>query len=400
MVGSAPPAGPEKEILRDADLRSFFADSVFLTMIRILQTSDLHLDAVFPELDGFAAARRADQMETFERIVECAIRQKVHLLVVAGDLFASPWPSDDVVATVQNGFQHLCDHGILPVVLPGGSDTSRCADGIFDRQVFEGTLVLDPHGPECVILDIEGQSLHLCSSRSMDGRITWPSESSAETADIRLGVLCRPPSTAEEGMSGWLDDAPWREWAFDYLICGGLHHYRQWHIDGSLVACCSGTPEGLAFGENGERYCVMASVGAEAVTVEKVPVNTRILKDEDIEVQGFSSREELVDRIRRLGHPDIMMRLTLTGQPAVLIHAPLVQRQAADAFYRLEIYDRIQFMNSPLAEEYTQGTSASGLLVRKAQELASHRSETERQVLDRALREVLVRCQSGVGESI
>jgi DNA repair exonuclease SbcCD nuclease subunit len=201
-------------------------------------------------------------------------------------------------------------------------------------------------------------------------------------------------------MSGWLDGAPCREWAFDYLICGGLHHYRQWHNDGCLVACCPGTPEGLAFGENGERYCVVASVGAEAVTVDKVPVNTRVLKDENLEIQDFSSEEELVERIRRLGHPDIMMRLTLTGQPAVLIHAPLVQRQASDAFYRLEIDDRIQFMNSPLAEEYTRGTSASSLLVRKAQELARHRSETERQVLDRALREVLVRCQAGVGGAI
>lgn len=104
-------------------------------MIRILQTSDLHLDAVFPELDGFAAARRADQMETFGRIVECAIRQKVHLLVVAGDLFASPWPSDDVVAPCETDFSVCaimaffllcCREAAIRPAVPTAFSTGRC----------------------------------------------------------------------------------------------------------------------------------------------------------------------------------------------------------------------------------------------------------------------------------
>jgi DNA repair exonuclease SbcCD nuclease subunit len=370
-------------------------------MIRILHTNDLHLGAAFPEFAECAAARRVDQLETFHRILDLAIREKVQLLVVAGDLFASPWPTADLVTRVHDGFQRLRDHGILSIVLPGSSDAPRFADSIYEHHDFAGALIFDPRDAESATLDIGGESLHVCSGRVANDRIVWPESVSAETGGVRLGLFYDPhASSRHSDAEAWLDGASWQEWDFNYLICGGLHHYREWHQDGHLVGCCAGTPEGLAFWENGVRCCVLACIGTEQVTAEKHPVNTRVFKDEKLDLKDISSQDELVERIRSLGHPDVMMRLTLTGQPTMLLHVPYLQRQVADAFCYLEIDDRIQFMNSPLAEEWAGRNRPSGVLVRKAQALAARRSEKERQVLDRALREILVRCQTGVGESL
>jgi DNA repair exonuclease SbcCD nuclease subunit len=368
-------------------------------MIRILNTADLHLGAVFPELADCAANRRADQLATFERIIALAMSNKVHLLLVAGDLFASPWPAMEVVTRVQAGFKRLCASGILPVILPGLSDTIRVADGVYGRGVFEGVLVLDPHRLECVKLDIEGQILHLHAGLAEAEGIVWPASVPDESAGLHIGLLHLPASAASNGAVGkWLDAAPWQEWGFDYLALGGSHHYHEWREDGRIRGCCPGSPEGLAFGENGVRYCVLSCLGSGQARIEKHPVNRRVLEEKILDVSVCRSMEQVLVLIRSLGNPDALMRVSLTGQANLILNARSLQTQAADAFYYLEVDDRTPLFDSPLIEDLARGGILQGMLVRKAQTRAARLSKAERPLLEAALRDILQRRQPMHGE--
>lgn len=368
-------------------------------MIRILHTADLHLGAVFAELPGQTASRRADQFATFERIISLAVRQQVHLLLVAGDLFASPWPTKEVVARVQAGFKRLLASGILPVILPGQSDTLRIADGIYGRGVFKDVLVLDPQRLECVTLDIGEQPLHLYAGMAEGDEIVWPALDADESAGLHVGLLHLPATTApERDADRWIQTTPWRNRGDGYLALGGWHNYREWLKDGRVVGCCPGTPEGVDFAEQGERYCVVCCLNPEQSRIEKHPVNQRFFEEKVLDISSCRSTEHVLELIRSLGHPDMLMRVTLTGQVNLLLNARTLRQRAADAFFYLEIDDQTSLLDSSLLKTLAHAGNLRGLLVRKAQTRAAHLPVKERSLLEEAMRDILERCQPLGGE--
>lgn len=368
-------------------------------MIRILHTADLHLGSVFPELPGQAANRRADQLATFERIIALALSNQVHLLVVAGDLFASPWPTKEVVACVRAGFKRLLANGILPVLLPGRSDTLRTADSVYGRGVFEDVLVLDPHRLECVTLDIGGQSLHLHAGLAEGDSIVWPASDKDEAEGVHVGLLHLPATATSDGHAdSWSEATPWRDGGGGYLVLGGLHNYREWLEDGRIVGCCPGTPEGLNFAEQGVRYCVVCSLGSGQASIRKLPVNKRIFEEKSLDVSECQTTEHLLEMIRSLGNPDGLMHITLTGQLNFVLNTQELRQQAANAFYYLEIDDQAPLLDSALFQSLALDDTLRGLLVRKAQARAACLPVSEQPLLEAAMRDILERCQTLGGD--
>ncbi len=70
----------------------------------------------------------------------------------------------------------------------------------------------------------------------------------------------------------------------------------------------------------------------------------------------------------------------------------------ADAFYCLEIYDRISLLGSFLLEDSARRENLQGMLIRKAQSRAARLSEAERPLLEAALRDILQRREPMHGE--
>ena len=85
--------------------------------LKILHTADNHLDASFPSLGDKEGTRRKDLIDCFERLVNLAIKNEVHLFVVSGDLFDSPRPAAYATAKVQSNLQRLVERGIAPVIV-------------------------------------------------------------------------------------------------------------------------------------------------------------------------------------------------------------------------------------------------------------------------------------------
>jgi len=100
--------------------------------LRVLHTADVHLDS-----DGYGspaeqAAHRERGRQTFQRIVDRALTDRVDLLLIAGDLFDHNRVPDETVAFVRAELDRLRQ----PVlILPGNHDCLR-PDGIYDRHDF------------------------------------------------------------------------------------------------------------------------------------------------------------------------------------------------------------------------------------------------------------------------
>ena len=100
--------------------------------LRLLHTADIHLDS-----DGYGnpaeqAAHRERERQIFRRIVECALTERVDLLLIAGDLFDHNRASDETVQFVRTELGRLRQPVII---LPGNHDCLR-TNAIYDRHDF------------------------------------------------------------------------------------------------------------------------------------------------------------------------------------------------------------------------------------------------------------------------
>jgi len=373
-------------------------------MIRILHTADLHLDGSFAALGNRAPQRQVDFLETFERIVTLAIKQEVQLLLIAGDLFDHPRPSQPVLGKVQAGLQRLAERGIVPVLLPGTHDSTVSADAVYRQAEFPGVILFDqPRLQEPVALSVADQQLYLygfayrsyLSEEALNGMQRRSDEG------LHIGLL----HGSRQGSPEWnyrkkdlpftLDDL--KRWDLDYVALGHYHSYEVLAEGDRIYACYPGSPEGKRFGENGPRYCALVTFDEGGVAVKPLAVNGRELAERELDLSGCTDPDEVRRRIAALKNPRLLLRLTLSG----ILEAPLdlsaLQGRCEDDFFYLELRDETRLFDSDYARRIESEETVRGMFVRRARQLMSEVAEDERPVLEEAFREVLTRFRAFSG---
>jgi len=376
-------------------------------MIRILHTADLHLGAAFPELGEADGKRQYDFSQTFERLLTLAIKNEVHLFIVAGNLFHSPWPSLELVDRVRNGIKRLSDRGILTVLLPGVNDHVLSADSAYLRYEFPGAILLAApliEAPVAVQVADREVFLYGFAYHSFPSALALSGMPRCAAEGIHIGVLhdSRPEGRGRDELHG---DAPLspeqlREWNLDYLALGGRGNFELLESPGRIYGCYPGSPEGRRFGENGTRSAVLAQVDNEGAMVEPLPTGGRILDEMTLDLSACETLTAMFDKIRALGKPELLLRLTLTGVVEVPLDLAKLHARAAGQFFYLELIDQTRMLDSALAQRLAAEEMIRGVLVRRARRLREECPAEQRQLVEDAFRETLLRLRiSGGGRS-
>ncbi|MEJ2199550.1 MAG: hypothetical protein P8X63_00825, partial [Desulfuromonadaceae bacterium] len=185
-----------------------------------------------------------------------------------------------------------------------------------------------------------------------------------------------------------------QQWGLDYVALGHYHNYETLEADGRLFACYPGSPEAKRFGENGPRCCALVNVEPGRAAVQALTVGRRTLEELTLDLSGCDNPEAIVCKIRELSNPNLLLRLTLTG----IVEAPLDlkglhARLTADFFF-LEFIDRTHLFESDFARRIESEETVRGVFVRRARKLLADTPPEGHQVIEDALREVLVRFQT------
>ena len=109
-----------------------------------------------------------------------------------------------------------------------------------------------------------------------------------------------------------------REWNLDYLALGGRGNFALLESPNRIHGCYPGSPEGRRFGENGIRSCALAQVDTDWATVEPLPTGGRILEEMTLDLSDCETLTTMFDKIRALGKPELLLRLTLSGKMSSL----------------------------------------------------------------------------------
>ena len=283
--------------------------------IKILHTADVHIGAKLTFLGERAEEQRKQINATFSATCALGAKQKADLLLIAGDLFDSPYPSAANVLFVQDCLQKLNARGIYVVIIPGNHDLLE-AGSIFARDSFRQSdkLKIFKSG------EIEAWSIPALDL-VVYGRATLQRKSKSSplaglklqhTAKFHVGVFHGSVELLPE-----VDNLPIKK---EEIGASGLSYLAlgDWHStldvsQGKTKAFYSGAPELVATTQFGAGNAVMVELGEKGCSADKVAVGKRKAVKLEVDLAKFKDTASLSSELNKRSDADTFLSITLNG---------------------------------------------------------------------------------------
>ncbi len=343
--------------------------------IRLLHLADLHLGASFPSLGERGEERARDFLNAFLRAVDYAAGEAkpVDFVAIAGDLFDTHDPEEGLVVQVEAAFEKLEKARVPVLSAPGTHDAPSYRRSVYRRLRLPRNVhiflspTLEP-GPRVSVGGLSVQTYGISYDAAVCERPLGEFRPSG-LADFHVGVL----HAALEDNPSWKrrnNDLPVNRTeiaasGLHYLALGHYHNFSEVREGGS-VAVYPGTLEGKKFGEDGPRYLVTATLGREAISIERTPWNQRTLVQSlvDFQVSDLGDEAALEQRLLAFAGDQELVRLRLDGPSSFVFDAERLEERLAPRFFHLELDDRTYVVNTRLLDRYREEATVRGVFVR------------------------------------
>jgi DNA repair exonuclease SbcCD nuclease subunit len=143
---------------------------------------------------------------------------------------------------------------------------------------------------------------------------------------------------------------------FDYAAVGHYHEQADFHdADGRVIGAYAGCPAGRGLDEIGEKFVLVGRIdrrGTErGLQLEKVRLDTRVIRRVDVRCQGVTHREALLQRIEdslsiEAISGDDLLHIRLVGRIAPGIDRTIPDEMLEDRFFH------VSFDTSRLEPDY------------------------------------------------
>jgi exonuclease SbcD len=266
--------------------------------MRFIHASDLHLDSPLRGLSRYEGAPvdevRGATRRAFENLVAAALRERVDLLVIGGDLYDGDWPDHNTGLFFIKGVTQLAEEGIPVVIVRGNHDAaSKLTKSLrLPRNVY---LLADAK-PETVVLDQIGVAAH---GQSFFTPAVLTDLASAYPASIpdcfNIGLL----HTSLNGRPGHDNYAPTtlsvlQSKGYDYWALGHVHAAEIVSREPWVVY--PGNTQGRHIRESGAKGCSLISV-ENSVVLEQKAIALDVMRWEtlSLDISALPDLDALLD---------------------------------------------------------------------------------------------------------
>lgn len=327
-------------------------------MLRLLHTADVHLGARHTDLGDGASALRERRFAAFRSTIDLAVVEKVDLVLVVGDLFDSNTQPRRSVDRVAAELRRLVEARIRTVLIPGTHDVYDRASiyRAHDLPALSGSTptddwvtLLTPERPEIHLstLDAVVYSQVFATKRAPHSPLVGMEVATDDRATFRIGMvhgaIAIPGVVEHDEVIVTTDEIA--KSGLDYLALGHWHSAQQGKA-GHVTWAYSGAPEPVALDQDKAGNVLLVTLdGAGAhktVHVEERRVGRTRFEVLELDPAPLGSQPALVERLRALADPDLVLDVRLTGlRPDELDLDPEeVETQLRGAFFRLRVRDR------------------------------------------------------------
>lgn len=365
-----------------------------MSTLRIMHAADLHLGAKITGLGAQSAARSAEIMHTFFRMLALCQQEKTQLLLLAGDFLELSAITSEQVRAVMDGIASMSD---LQVVLAPGNHDYLSPDSPYaltwpsNMHIFTGEMTrLDfPQWNTAVY----GAAFTGTYQPTSLVRADWEKER-LETADRLRLLVIHGDWNAPKSLYHPLLAEDFPPEFFTYIAMGHVHKRSPLMTLGKTTLAYSGCPDASGFDETGLKGVYLGEVSPFSCDLSFYPLSSRLFRHAEVDCTGIVTTSEaekhiletLTKTAQGFAPSDTALRLTLTGALADrdAVDVGLLEEMLREQLYVLSLRDERQVaVNWDVLrkEESLKGYYVEALYARRKEA-----SEEEKRIIDRALR--------------
>ncbi len=357
---------------------------------RFLHLADIHLGARQKYLPVEKQEIRTHELfQSFTQLIYQAMEETppVDAILIAGDLFDSPFPDINLLGKVKAVFRDVAEKDIPVFLVPGNHDNIISPQSVFRRERFPGvTLLLSPNIREPAEVDIRGEIFHIYGlAYSFLSRPPFDSFQPAKK-NVRNIALIHGSLVGNQEWQVHSQDIPLSAEAlfktgFDYVALGHYHNFRHYHSDGMHIVY-PGCLEPLSWGDEGARKVVVVEFDRDEVFVRSTDVEFQKRFYRTIELDfsqhNLGSTEDVAEMIvKKYANQREILRLILTGPTEFLLNGSRLEALCESGFFYFQVEDRTRYTASEKLELIEQENTIRGLVVRKLLEKLQNTDDDE-----------------------
>lgn len=311
--------------------------------IKFVHCADIHLDAPFREYGqgSYGDARRKDIRDAFLNILKRVKTENADFLLISGDLYEH---GSVVKSTMEWLYMILSEAKVPVVIIPGNHDPYLLNSWYKNWEWPLNVTILTPDDPNLILEDLNVNIYGIGFSSFKEGKpdlsvVLKPKEGFFNilmfhgTLDMDFSGNDYKPVTTKE----------LEELGYDYYALGHFHNIRD---DYPLKnAYNPGSPEPLGFDETGKHgaFLVTAEIvqGGTSLKVEKFDTAIRTYHDDDLNITGLKTLEEIKMRILRhlegFDPERDIIRIDLKGRTELSLEEDVLTSLFAENYLYLKI---------------------------------------------------------------
>lgn len=326
-----------------------------MSKVRILHTADLHLDTPFDALSpGKAATRREELRELPGKIARVAIREKVDILLFAGDILDSGSYFRETGEELLRVLRNLP----LPVFIsPGNHDWFTASSPYAGAELPPNVYVFSKQ--EIEFFDFTDQGFRVFGAAFTD-KSSGPLLKKFKRDPIPgiLDIMCmhgevvKGENALADGKYNPVSLRQIRESGMDYIALGHIHKSSGLLREGKTWYSWPGCPEGRGFDETGDKTVSIIDLstadepgGDTLCTLHEVPVSSRKYEVLSVDVTDrdplLAIQMELPDETVR----DVY-RIVLKGETDAPLKIKSIRDNLSQYFFDLTVADETKISHS------------------------------------------------------
>lgn len=362
-------------------------------MCRILHLADVHLDAPLGGFGREAEARRREVLDAFRALADLAPREGIDAVLIAGDLFDGPRPSEATVIAVRETVRRLVEQSIPVFAVPGNHDARALNPGLYADALTDATIFDAPtFGPPAVV-ERAGDRLHVYGVAFDAAEEPDPLSTFARTGAVGVHVVLLHGSIpgAPHWGAGSSLSIPVERLAglgVDYIALGDLHRFRGPEALGGARACYPGSFAGVDLTESGLRGPVVVELPGEGgPRIRRLSSGVHEVGSEvAIDVSGCDSDLGVAEEVTRLVAADSYPVVVLRGEPGYPLDTEVVRSMLEERFGVVALRDESRFFDVHRLEQIGRHNTIAGHIARLGLEAIRDAAEDERPALEQGLR--------------
>lgn len=327
--------------------------------MKILHCADLHMDSPMEThmTREQAAKRNAEILMSFQRMTEYAEKEKVRVVLIAGDLFDGERVTRRTVEGVLDAVRRTPQIDYLYVSGNHDDQTNAFAD----QEIPENFKRFTDKWNTIEYGDVAVSGIEITKNNASTLYEQLPAQKSRVNIVMLHGQISSACGVDQVNLNLLKGKN------INYLALGHIHTYFCEQMDCDGIYCYPGCLEGRGFDECGEKGFVVLDTDGRKITPIFIPFSSRKLHRVTVDITGAATNSAVHQAMKRASQnidKKDMVEFILTGaaDPSARIAKKYLYNLMEDDFFFVKIKDETKLILDP--KDYENDISLKGEFIR------------------------------------